>query len=81
MSNWIDTNLQLPPEREIVDTKIDDSHGERNHQRLARVGRLWFVEDGSMYVYYKPSHWRFVQPAYVLHDPAASPGGKLVPEE
>lgn len=48
-----------------VETKIDDQHGERNVQTL--VGRrrnanscvMWFVPDGSMYVYYEPTHWRY----------------------
>jgi len=38
-------------------TKIEDSNGARNEQPLKRVGRLWFFDDGSMYVYYTPTHW------------------------
>lgn len=46
------------PEGVVVETKIDDEHGARNHQRLKRQGRLWWHPDGSMYVYYRPTHWR-----------------------
>lgn len=39
-------------------TKVDDEKGVRNEQELKRQGNLWFVPDGSMYVYYTPTHWR-----------------------
>lgn len=55
---WIRVDHQLPAEGVVVDTKIDDSHGLRNEQQLKRKGRLWFFTDGSMYVYYTPTHWR-----------------------
>lgn len=57
-SGWIPCDSQLPPEKEVVETKIDDEKGKRNIQRLKRNGNLWFVPDGSMYVYYRPTHWR-----------------------
>lgn len=56
MSDWIDAAVRVPPEGELVDTKIDDEHGPRNHQQMSRRGRLWFA--GDMYVYYTPTHWR-----------------------
>lgn len=56
--NWIQCRLTLPPEGEIVMTKIDDADGARNEQALKLVGRLWFVPDGSSYVYYTPTHWK-----------------------
>jgi hypothetical protein len=46
------------PEGELVDTKIDDDRGVRNQQRLRRRGRLWFIHDDSIYVYYAPTHWK-----------------------
>lgn len=49
---------QLPDERVIVATKIDNEKGCRNETLLWRQGGLWFVPDGSMYVYYSPTHWR-----------------------
>lgn len=45
------------PEKVVVWTKIDDEDGERNVQKLKKMGRLWFYPDGSMYVYYTPTHW------------------------
>ncbi len=49
----------LPPENVVVITKIIDEHGERNEERLMRKGNLWWMADGSMYVYYTPTHWRY----------------------
>lgn len=59
--SWYRCSSQLPPEGEVVETKIDDADGIRNHQVLKRQGRLWFFPDGSMYVYYTPTHWRPIQ--------------------
>jgi hypothetical protein len=56
--NWISVNTQLPPKGVIVETKIHDATGERNVQYLKRDGNLWWMPDGSMYVYYTPTHWR-----------------------
>ena len=35
--------------------------GVRNEAplKLHDRGRLWFFPDGSMYVYYTPTHWRY----------------------
>ena len=52
------TSVTLPPEGLIVETKIDDGRGCRNEGRLYRRGNLRFLPDGSMYVYYTPTHWR-----------------------
>jgi hypothetical protein len=57
--------IKLAPPGEIVETKIDDENGERNHSLLKRSGNLWFVPDGSMYVYYAPTHWRRPPPEQV----------------
>lgn len=54
---WHRTATILPPENQVVDTMISDLGGERNQQQLKRSGRLWFYPDGSMYVYYMPTHW------------------------
>lgn len=56
-NGWIMCGSKLPPEGEVVNTKIDDGKGVRNVQALKRRGRLWFLPDGSMYVYYTPTHW------------------------
>lgn len=58
-ADWISVNHKLPPEKLIVHTKIDDENGCRNEQTLKRSGRLWWYPDGSMYVYYTPTHWRY----------------------
>lgn len=57
---WNETIKELPPEGLVVDTKIDDEKGVRNEGKLKRRGNLWWFDDGSMYVYYRPTHWRFV---------------------
>lgn len=63
-TDWTSCVDELPPLDEVVMTKIDDSQGCRNEQRLKRFQRspecrsLWFLPDGSMYVYYTPTHWR-----------------------
>lgn len=50
--------INTAPENEIVDTKIDDEYGERNVQKMKRMGNLWWFPDGGMYVYYTPTHWK-----------------------
>jgi len=55
---WIKSAHQLPPNGEVVLTKIDDDRGCRNEQRLKRHKNLWFFPDGSMYVYYQVTHWK-----------------------
>lgn len=56
--NWTSIKILLPTEGKIVETKISDQNGDRNIQNLQRKGNLWWHEDGSMYVYYTPTHWR-----------------------
>lgn len=55
MDQW--QTIETAPEGIIVNTKIDDKNGMRNEQTLRRKGRLWWVPDWSMYVYYTPTHW------------------------
>lgn len=51
--------ITTAPEGIEVDTKLDDAEfGVRNVQSMIRRGRLWWFPDGSMYVYYTPTHWR-----------------------
>lgn len=54
---WIKCSDSLPADGDVVRTKIDDANGCRNESLLKRQGRLWFFPDGSMYVYYTPTHW------------------------
>ena len=55
--NWTPMTHELPPEGEVVMTRIADPDGIRNEQKLKREGGLYFFPDGSMYVYYTPTHW------------------------
>lgn len=59
-TDWTDARDYPPPDGLVVETVIDDADGRRNKQRLKRSGNLWFLADGSMYVYYRPTHWRFI---------------------
>lgn len=56
MSRWVP--IETAPENAMVLTKIDDQRGVRNEQALVRRGNLWWMPDGSMYVYYQPTHWK-----------------------
>ena len=58
MNEWISVAEKLPPENKIVETRIDDGKYIRNEQELKRRGNFWYLPDGSMYVYYTPTHWR-----------------------
>ena len=55
---WVSVKERLPEENEVVNTKIDDGKGIRNEKLLKRKGKLWFLPDGSMYMYYTPTHWK-----------------------
>lgn len=61
MDGWIRTQTTLPTGGVVVDTKIDDERGLRNQQPLRLEGGLWYVPDGTLYVYYCPTHWRLVR--------------------
>jgi hypothetical protein len=56
MSEW--QPIETAPKGVVIMTKIDDADGCRNEQELKRDGNLWWLPDGSMYVYYRPTHWR-----------------------
>lgn len=56
--NWRGVKDEPSPQNRPLDTKIDDEHGVRNEQKLMRRGNFWWLPDGSMYVYYTPTHWR-----------------------
>ena len=54
--NWMP--IESAPDKTVVETKIDDAKGMRNQTRLKCDDNLWWFPDGSMYVYYRPTHWR-----------------------
>lgn len=56
--SWNKCSEVLPKDGVVVMTKIDGDGNPRNEQPLKLSGRLWFLPDGSMYVYYTPTHWR-----------------------
>lgn len=56
MSEW--QNIDTAPDGKVVRTKIDDERGARNETTLKRIGRLWYVPSGEVYVYYQPTHWK-----------------------
>ncbi len=53
-NHWTPCDRELPPEGAVVET-ITASGMQSD---LKRSGRLWFLPDGSMYVYYQPAMWR-----------------------
>lgn len=57
---WTAIDPATVPRDRVVMTRIDDGRGIRNEATLyaPRDVNLWFVPDGSMYVYYAPTHWR-----------------------
>ena len=55
---WKKVTDVSPPLNTIIDTKVDDQLGTRNEQSLKFDGKLWWMSDGSMYVYYTPTHWK-----------------------
>ncbi|MCC7375370.1 MAG: hypothetical protein IT581_12015 [Verrucomicrobiales bacterium] len=50
--------VETAPDGVRVETKIHDEQGVRNVTDLVRKGSLWWFPDMSMYVYYRPTHWR-----------------------
>lgn len=56
---WTSVKFTPPPFNVVVTTKIDNENGYRNECDLKYDGKLWWMADGSMYVYYTPTHWRF----------------------
>ena len=62
MSEWtkIVDNKSLPVDGIIVETKIDDEQGIRNEAFLIRKNNIWWSKDMSIYIYYRPTHWRYL---------------------
>lgn len=54
---WKLITEENPPKGRVIKTKIDDANGVRSEQELKWDGKLWWIPDGSMYVYYTPTHW------------------------
>lgn len=56
---WYRISDKLPNDGDVVETKIDDDRGCRNETQLMFKHNMWFLPDGSMYVYYTPTHWKY----------------------
>jgi len=56
-TSWKHTANELPPRGVVVNTIAPESGME---QTLKYSDNLWWAPDGSMYVYYTPSMWRFL---------------------
>lgn len=54
--SWKITENERPEDGVVVLTM--DSGG--NEQTLKLSGNLWWFPDGSMYVYYTPKMWRYI---------------------
>lgn len=52
--DWIPTDDRVPDDGEVVLTMDGGGHV----QPLKRRGRLWYLADGSMYVYFTPAFWQ-----------------------
>lgn len=57
--DWIKVKDKLPENGILVETKVDDRDDLRNVLNLMRLNHLWFIPDGSVFVYYVPTHWRY----------------------
>jgi hypothetical protein len=55
---WTRCRDRLPPENVVVETRVSDHRGISRSRFLKRVGRLWFVPDGSDFVNRPPTHWK-----------------------
>lgn len=60
-NDWNESRLSKPFEGEIVETMISDENGIRNIQPLIYHSNLWWTTDKKMYVYYTPTHWRYIE--------------------
>lgn len=54
-TEWISIHERLPDNGVVVDVLQGKS---RIVTELKRQNKLWFLSDGSMYVYYTPTHWK-----------------------
>ena len=52
--DWVFVDEELPPEGRVVVTRSESGMV----QHLKRVSNLWFLADGSMYVYYNVVAWK-----------------------
>lgn len=58
-TKWKSISEFPPPNDVVLKTCIKDENGIRNEQPLRKRGRIWWLADGSMYVYFTPTHWDY----------------------
>lgn len=58
---WFSIKDVAPPRGITLETKIEDDAGPRNYSqlKLGDTNNAWWFPDGSMYVYYTPTHWAY----------------------
>ncbi len=57
MTDWIRVSDKLPDNGVVVHAMLGT---KRVVTDLKRFNNLWFLPDGSMYVYYTPTHWAYI---------------------
>ena len=57
--DWKSPKYETPPDGVVVNTM--NSGGQVSQLKVMRG--LWFVPDGSMYVYYTPTFWQTIEEA------------------
>ena len=55
MSGWVPVTFDSPRPGVVVEVQ---NNGGALLKRHREGGSLWFLPDGSMYVYYTPTYWR-----------------------
>lgn len=58
--DWINSKERLPDENIVVEAMMwyPKDGGGRVYE-LIWANNLWWFSDGSMYVYFFPTHWRY----------------------
>lgn len=61
---WISIQNEAPEEGVPVMTKVDGATGTSKEQRLVLYFGVWYLEDMSMPVEHKPTHWKKLRRVY-----------------
>jgi hypothetical protein len=59
MIDWLPASQA--PDGVVVDTKVHDEIGARNHVAMVRHGEKWFFPTSELPVHYVPTHYRPLQ--------------------
>ena len=54
---WIETANYLPPEDELVETKVDEPPSCYNLIKLKLVNNVWLYENNTPFEGRQPTHW------------------------